>query len=112
MISMLEEYLPDPKEAKADLHYDQGRLAQVDACEPTDPRERAGWLTVRRNILGDLTDRASALVHAWDRVGDELAANAVEELGEHYMHLYKQSEIDLEDARRQLASGEAAEADL
>ncbi|PJN21152.1 hypothetical protein [Kitasatospora sp. CB02891] len=102
MTSMLEEYLPTPQQAKDDLHYDENRLAQVEADEPSDPHSRFGWLSVRRNIFGDLADRASALALAWDRVGDEAAATATVEVGEHYLYQFKLAEAALEDHRRQL----------
>ncbi|MFD5565541.1 hypothetical protein [Kitasatospora griseola] len=102
---MLDEYFPTPQQAKDDLHYDETRLAQVEADEPSDPHSRFGWLSVRRNVLGDLADRASALGMAWDRVGDECAATAAEEVGEHYVYQFKQAEAALEDHRRRLVPG-------
>lgn len=95
---MEEEYLT-PDEAKAALHYDQARLARVEACEPEGALERWGWLSVRRTILGDLTDRVGALVAAWDSVGDQGAGDGAEELGEHYLQLYQEAERALEAHR-------------
>lgn len=105
----MQEYLT-PDAAKRALAYDQARLAQIEADEPAGGLDRWGWLCVRRNLVGDLTDRAGALIEAWDSVGDEAAATAVEELGEHYAHLYKQADDTLEAARRELATD--AEIDL
>lgn len=101
----MDEY-PTPEQAKTELHADQERLARIDADEPADSRQRLGWLTARRFVAGNLMDSSSALVHAWDDAGDELAANAAEELNEHYQHLYKQADRDLETARQEHAAQE------
>ncbi|MFI9789009.1 hypothetical protein ACIHEI_36670 [Kitasatospora sp. NPDC051984] len=100
---------PTPDQAKADLHAHEARLADIEAggCPIDDPMGRFGWLSVRKAILGDMSDAAWALVHAWDEYGDGPAADAVEELAEHYLAQYGQADRTLEAARNELTGRRA-----
>ncbi|MFD5565861.1 hypothetical protein [Kitasatospora griseola] len=102
--TVFETDYPTPAQAKADLHAHEARLADIEAggCPADDAMGRFGWLSVRRTILGDMSDAAWALVHAWDEHDDKPAADAVEELAEHYAAQYGQADRTLEAARAEL----------
>ncbi|MFJ1709219.1 hypothetical protein [Kitasatospora sp. NPDC088346] len=97
---------PTPDQAKSDLHAHEQRLADIEAggCPTDDRMGRFGWLSVRKAVLGDLSDAAHALVHAWDEHGDPAAGTAAEELAEHYRAQYDRADRDLEAARAEFTA--------
>ncbi|MFJ1757355.1 hypothetical protein [Kitasatospora sp. NPDC088134] len=102
-------HYPTPAQAKSDLHAHEQRLADIEVggCPVGDPMGRFGWLSVRKVILGDMADAAHALVHAWDEHGDPAAADAVEELAQHYREQYDRAARALEAARAEFTADRA-----
>jgi hypothetical protein len=114
------DYLYTSGQLKGWLHASAAHLAELDQCAPAEGVDRWFYLNARKTELAYLEETAGLLVTAYDGEDNTLAANAAEEVHEHYLAESTAADKAVETARPEavrllqphLAEPEHAEPDI